>query len=84
MKIETALDFQDVSIALKRDIQSAGYNPDLIKMLKNIETMVTDLSKLEVTARRIQKFSYTVDLVNKINASIDRLEKLILMAQLMR
>ena len=46
--------------------------------------MVTELSKLEVETRRTQKFSYTEDQVNEINQAIDRLEKLILIAELMK
>jgi hypothetical protein len=46
--------------------------------------MVTELSKLEVTARRINRDSYTSPLLEKINLAIDHLEKLILMAKLMK
>lgn len=82
MKIKHAIDFQ--SLDLKRELDSIGYNPDLRKMYNNITNMVTELSKLEVTARRINRDSYTSHLLEKINAAIDHLEKLILMAKLMK
>ena len=82
MKIKYAIDFQ--SLDLKRELDSIGYNPDLKKMYNNITNMVTELSKLEVTARRINRDNYTNPLLEKINLAIDHLEKLILMAKLMK
>jgi hypothetical protein len=82
MKIKHAIDFQ--TLDLKRELDSIGYNPDLKKMYNNITNMVTELSKLEVTARRINRDSYTNPLLEKINLAIDHLEKLILMAKLMK
>ena len=82
MKIKHAIDFQ--TLDLKRELDSIGYNPDLKKMYNNITNMVTELSKLEVTARRINRDSYTSPLLEKINVAIDHLEKLIIMAKLMK
>jgi hypothetical protein len=84
MKIERAIDWNKVSDQLRSQMSSAGYNPDLTKMLKNIDTMVTELSKLEVLGRRTQKYSFLDDKVLQINNAISHLEKLILIAQLMR
>lgn len=84
MKIEYALDWQEVSRKLLTEMQSAGYNPDLKKMYTNISAMVTELSKLEVTARRAQKYSFTTEKVESINKAINHLEKLILIAKLMK
>jgi hypothetical protein len=84
MKIETALDWQEVSIQISKDLNSIGYNPDLKKMFNNIQLMVTELSKLEVNGRRIRSTDYTKNQVEKINKAIDHLEKLILMGLLMK
>ena len=84
MKIETALDWQEISIQISKDLNSIGYNPDLKKMFNNIQLMVTELSKLEVNGRRIRSTDYTQSQVEKINKAIDHLEKLILMGLLMR
>lgn len=84
MKIETALDWQEVSIQIRKDLHSIGYNPDLKKMYDNIQLMVTELSKLEVNGRRLRTTNFTQNQVEKINKAIDHLEKLILMGLLMK
>ena len=84
MKIETALDWQEVSAQIRRDLDRVGYNPDLKKMYNNIQLMITELSKLEVNGRRIRSTHYTQSQVEKINTAIDHLEKLILMGLLMK
>jgi hypothetical protein len=61
-----------------------GYNPDLRRMHKNIDKMVTELSKLEVAIRRTGKFSILDDKVAEINKAINHFEKLLLMANLMK
>lgn len=82
MKIVRALDWDQVSIHLLSQMSNIDYNPDLKKMYKNIEKMVVDLSKLEVSFRRSQKYSMLDDKVAEINKAIDHLEKLIIMAKL--
>jgi len=84
MKIETALDWQEVSMQLRKDLDNIGYNPDLKKMFNNIQLMVTELSKLEVNGRRLRTTNFTKDILEKINKAIDHLEKLILMGLLMK
>jgi uncharacterized protein YozE (UPF0346 family) len=84
MKIKQATDFHTIFVHLKSELKALNYNPDLNKMLKNIQIMVEDLSKLEVEARRKQKFTYTEIKANEINNAIDHLEKLILIAKLMQ
>ena len=79
MKIKQATDFHPVFVHLKSELNALNYNPDLNKMLKNIQ-----ISKLEVEARRKQKFTYTDIKANEINNAIDHLEKLILIAKLMQ
>lgn len=82
MKIEHAIDWQEVHSVLRIQIQKIGYNPDLQRLLNNITNMVTELSQLEVTARRTHKTTYTDEKVAKINEAIDRLEKILLIAKL--
>lgn len=84
MKIERAIDWNQVSIDLSSQMSGLGYNPDLQKMYKNIDKMVAELSKLEVSFRRTQKFSMLDDRVAEINNAINHLEKLLLMANLMK
>lgn len=82
--IKKATDWQTISINLRKNLNSVGYNPDLQKIYSNIEKMISHLSKLEVEYRRTNKFTDVEEQLNKINSSLNHLEKLILMAQLMR
>ena len=84
MKIEQATDWQEVKSSLLKQMQSVGYNPDFNKMIKNIDSMITVLSKIEVEARRIRKSKLVQNQLEDINKAIDHLEKLLLMAQLMK
>jgi len=68
---------------LRSDLKTIRYNPDLHKMLKNIECMVTDLSKLETSCRHHTKRYQLEEPSNKLRNSIDHLEKLIIVAKLM-
>ena len=84
MEIQTSLDWQKVNSDLSGQLSGIGYNPDLHKMLANITKMVSELSSLEVEARRKKSIHMTQEKVNNINKAINHLEKLILMATLMR
>lgn len=83
MKIERAIDWNQVSNDLMGQLHSVNYNPDLRRMYKNIDAMVVELSKLEVSFRRTGKYNVLDDKVNSINNAITHLEKLILIAKLM-
>lgn len=83
MNIENSLDWPQVSNELLIQFNSIDYNPDLRKMYKNIENMVSELSKLEVEARRTHILHYAQSKLDEVNKSIDHLAKLLLMAKLM-
>jgi hypothetical protein len=80
--IQTSLDWNKEKDRLKKHLSSINYNPNLHKVLNNIDTMVQDLSKLEVEARRTHNNSKLVESLEKINQSILQLEKLIVIAKL--
>lgn len=82
VKIENSLEWSDVRSSLVNQLDSIGYNPDLRKMLKNIDSMVIEFSKLEVESRRTRKNTYSDIQKDKINTAIDHLEKLLLIAKL--
>ena len=84
MKIERAIDWNKVSNDLRTQLSGVDYNPDLRRMFGNIDKMVTELSKLEVSFRRTQKYAILDDRVLEINNAINHLEKLILIANLMK
>ena len=84
MEIQNSLDWQKINSDLSSQLAKVGYNPDLQKMLTNITKMVSELSNLEVEARRSKSSLRTDVKVTDINKAINHLEKLILMATLMR
>jgi len=83
MDLPTAIQFRQKCDILRRDLRSIRFNMDLYKMLANIDTMVTNLSRLEVECRHHTKRYVLEEPSKKVANSIDHLEKLILMAQLM-
>lgn len=83
MKIQNSLDWHEVSTKLDAELKAIGYNNDLSKMRNNIRKMVDELSQLEVIGRRLHSNTFVQEPLDKINKSIDHLEKLILMAKLM-
>jgi hypothetical protein len=84
MKIDTSLDWQNVHTILRTQMRNVGYNPDLQRMLNNITNMVTELSKVEVDARRKRIQSTVDEKIDKINQAIDHLEKILVIANLMK
>lgn len=83
MSINNSLDWASESVRLTRHILNCGYNPDLHKIVVNIDKMVDQLSKLEVEARRTHKTYGVEEKIAEINSAIDRLEKFILIAKLL-
>lgn len=79
----SALSHRQKCVFLDKELRSIRFNMDLFKMLRNIEKMVTELSKLEVQCRHHTKHYQLTKPSEKIAQSIDHLEKLILMAKLM-
>jgi len=74
------MEWTTVRDKIHADLRTIDFNPDLYKLLKNIDTMITELSKLEVDARRTRINSYANEQVNRINRSIVELDKLIVFA----
>jgi SNF2 family DNA or RNA helicase len=64
-------------------LKKIRYNPDLFKIVKNIENMITELSKKEVDARRTKNKSHCEKNLTELNQSLDYLEKLIIMAYIL-
>lgn len=83
MEITTAVQGRETCDRLKKELLRLRYNPDLKKMLANIEIMVTELSKIEVTCRQAKSNARLIDPLNKLNASVRHLEQFILIATLM-
>lgn len=82
--ISNSLDWDLCRIDLKEKIQKFPFNPDLKKLLKNIDVMVDELSRLEVEARRTKHMIRCTEQAAKINDAIATLEKWIIMAAFLR
>lgn len=82
-EIHTAISFRQKSEDLRKLLRSIRYNPDLHKMLKNIDSMITELSKLEASCRHHTKRYHLEEPTKKIEKSLDHLEKLIIVAKLL-
>lgn len=86
--IQTALDWEKLYSKLRPQINQMGENPkiksDLMRMLDNVEKMVTELSKLEVDARRTKNITLLKPQLVKVNQAVDQLEKFILFANLLK
>jgi len=83
MDIKTALEGREVCDRLRKDLSTIRYNPDLTKMLRNIDNMVTEISKLEVISRRTVSRTLLQEPLKKLNESVKHLDKLIIVAKLM-
>ena len=59
-------------------IRTVRYNPDLQKMKRNIDSMITELSKAEVEARRLKNTKYIQPKIDEINVAINKMEKWII------
>jgi hypothetical protein len=80
MKVETYSDWEQVKADLTTQLKSINYNPNLFKILNNIQDMVNDLSRVAVDARRTRNSRIIVDKLTEINGAIEQLEKLIMYA----
>lgn len=78
MKINNSSDWFLVDLELNSQIRSLNFNPDLNKMKRNLEKMVTELNKAEVDARRLKTNKYIQPKIDEINIAIDQLEKWII------
>jgi hypothetical protein len=81
--IKTSLDWENRRQELMTQMRKLDYAPDLRRMLKNIDTMVVELSKLEVESRRTKSTTRSDGQLRRINESIDALEKWLMLAILM-
>lgn len=83
MEVQSIVDGRTACDRLQRELGKLKYNPDLYKLLRNIEKMTTELSKLEVLCRRTKTKTLLEEPLHQLNGAIAHLEKLILLAKLM-
>ena len=75
MEIKSWADWPEVERELMSQIRSLNYNPDLNKMKRNLDAMVTELNKAEVEARRIKNYRYLEPKIAEVNRAINQLEQ---------
>ena len=80
MKISNSLEWDSVRRGLKLQIQQLPYDVSIRQLLKNIDRMVDELSKIEVEARRTKVSYYKDAQVSKVNEAIESLDKIIVVA----
>ena len=83
-EFETAIEASKIVDELRAQLHTINYNSDLRKYLRNIESLITELSKAEVLARRQGGPKYTPTVHQKLVDSINYLEKMIILAKLMQ
>lgn len=83
MEIKQATEWNEVRDKLLNQIYDLPvYNPDFFKMLHNIDHMVTQLSRLGVEHKRNPEHWALVEQLEKINNTINLVEKYILLTTL--
>lgn len=82
MKIETSIDWNKVQLLLHRRTLNLLYRDELNKMIDNIGTKVTKLSKAEVEYRR-HRANSSLELLEDINSDIEVIEEYIVVAALL-
>jgi hypothetical protein len=83
MKIKNSLEWQTIRSDFKEQILKLPYDTSIRQMLKNIDSMVDDLSRTEVEARRTKVTYYQDEKLSKVNEAIESLDKIIIIGILL-
>lgn len=78
----TAVEAQKLVDALFKRLKELHYNPDLKKMMKNLDHLVTELSKAEVVARTNRSPGIANRPKEELTKAIDYADKMLLLAKL--
>jgi len=76
----TAVEAQKLVDALSKRMKELNYNPDLKKMIKNLDHLVTELSKAEVVARTNRSPGIAQRPKEELAKAIDYADKMLLLA----
>lgn len=80
--IYTSLDWPPIEASLLRKAASLVYSADVKKMISNIQSEITELSRAEVLVRQGKKH-HADSLLVQINADIELVEEYLLIATLL-
>lgn len=78
----TAVEAQKIVDALSKRLKELNYNPDLKRMIKNLDHLVNELSKTEVTARTNKAPGMTQRPKEELAKAIEYADKMLLLAKL--
>ena len=84
MNIKRSTDWDNLRSEIVSQVRTLNYNPDIRKMIKNIDTLVSNLSKLEVEARRTKRDYYLKQPLEEINSALATLDQFITLAHLLQ
>jgi hypothetical protein len=82
--IKNSLEWDPYRRNLVEQIRLLPYNPDLRRMVRNVDVMVEELSRAEVEARRTHRPFEKLPELQAANQAIQDLEKWIMMAALLQ
>lgn len=81
-EFNNAVEAQKLVDALYKRLKELNYNPDLKRMIANLEPLVTELSKAEVIARSNRAPGHTQGPKEELAKAIDYADKMLLLAKL--
>jgi hypothetical protein len=82
MKLETSVDWSKIESNLNSKCRNFTHCDEVRKMIRNINSEVTELSKAEVQARQGRK-AHATELLTKINQDIEMIEGYILVGAIL-
>lgn len=80
--IQNSLEWPAVHSRLMEEIRALNYNSDLRRMVRGVEAMVGELSRLEVEARRTRNTRQAQAQLDKVNEAIWEIDGWIILAAL--
>lgn len=82
LAIQNSLEWPKVHARLMGEIKALNYNSDLRRMMRGVEGMVAELSRLEVEARRTKNTARAQAQLDKVNEAIWEIDGWIVLAAL--
>jgi hypothetical protein len=77
-KIQNSLEWPTIRAEIRNRLALIDYNHDMYKLLSNVDRLVTELSKSEVTARQRKSDTALSTHLVSINETIATIEKMLI------
>lgn len=82
-EFDTALEARKIADQMHQELRTMRYNKDIRRVMSNINNMISQLSSLEVEARRSHKPSIVETKRTELANAIDYVQKMMLIMRLM-